>query len=307
MPSPGEAERYSALLFRGPRGLCQEYSLVLESKSIEHEVLPSADGYSVFVPPTRLAQAYEELSRYSAEREVRQRPAALRLFAGTLYGAAGYALVLLIVAYLAGRQVFHLDWFAAGALDSSLSAKGQWWRAVTALSLHRDPEHLLGNLLAGTVAGAAAGRLIGPGLAWSGGLAAAIMANLLEMAVSPPTHRAIGASTLVFALLGLITGLASVDSLTLRQRFWHRWSPVVAGIGLLAIFGSGGADPSQGVLPTTVDVLGHLLGFLMGIAGGWGIARLGLMHRARHAVQIVLGASALLVVSLAWLLALSGA
>ena len=64
-----------AVVFRGPKALCREYSLVLEARGIEHEVqapgLPDAGGSWIVTVPSALAhRAYDELTRYSAERSV---------------------------------------------------------------------------------------------------------------------------------------------------------------------------------------------------------------------------------------------
>jgi membrane associated rhomboid family serine protease len=302
---PALNEPAQATVFRGPRALCREYSLVLESKAIEHNVVESEGEWLLVVPVSQLRLAYEEIGRYSMERDTRRPPQRyIEPFGGAAYGTIGYAVILLLVAYAAGLQLFHADWFAVGALDSSAAARHQWWRAATALTLHVDQQHLLSNLLFGVLGGMAAGRMVGPGIAWAGGIGAAILANWVEMGISPPTHRAIGASTAVFAILGLITGLAWAERVNLRERRWHRWAPAIAGVCLLALTGGGGGDPREAAAPEHVDVLGHLLGFLFGTAGGWFIARADLARDRSTFRQVSSGAATALLVGAAWLLAL---
>ena len=144
-----------------------------------------------------------------------------------------YILILLLTAYCAGNGTFGADWLSLGSLDAG--ARGEWWRAVTALTLHLDQEHLLGNVLFGAVAGIAASRLLGPGVAWASILGAAVLANYTEILITPITHRAVGASTAVFAALGLLSGMAWRQRLTLRERLWYRWAPLIAGICLLTL------------------------------------------------------------------------
>ena len=105
-----------------------------------------------------------------------------------------------------------------------------------------------------------------------------------------------GASTAVFAALGLLAGMAWRERLTLRERLWYRWAPLIAGICLLTLLGAGNAH---------VDVLGHALGFILGIGVGWVHAQVGLPGNRGMRVQILSGACAVLVVITAWLLALS--
>ena len=297
METAAESVLASAVVYRGSHALCREFSLVLEAKGIEHEVRETGDAWLLTVAPASVHRAYEEISRYSAERGVpRSVPTSIEPFAGAGIGAFGYVLILLLTAYCAGAGLFGADWLSLGALDSG--AAREWWRAVTALTLHLDQEHLLGNLLFGVFAGMAAGRLLGPGVAWASILGAGALANYVEILIAPVTHRAVGASTAVFAALGLLAGLAWRQRLTLRERRWYRWAPLIAGICLLTLLGAGNAQ---------VDVLGHALGFLFGVGVGWVYARSGMPRSRGRGLQIATAAGAVVSIGAAWLLALSHA
>ena len=289
-----ESAPVPAVVFRGSKLLCREYSLVLEARGIEHETAADENSWVLSVPAGMRHRAYEELSRYSVERGVRRSPPeVVQPRAGAAIGLFVYVLILLLTAYCAGNAMFGADWLSLGALDAG--ARGEWWRAVTALTLHLDQEHLLGNVLFGAVAGTAASRLLGPGVAWASILGAAALANYAEIFVTPITHRAVGASTAVFAALGLLSGMAWRQRLTLRERLWYRWAPLIAGICLLTLLGAGSAH---------VDVLGHALGFLFGLGVGWLYARTGVLNNRTGGVQLISGLSALLVVCAAWAFAL---
>ena len=237
------------MVFRGSQLLCREYSLVLEARGIEHETQQDESSWVLSVPAEMRHRAYDELNRYSVERGVRRSvPEVVPPHSGALIGVFLYVLILLLTAYCAGNATFGADWLSLGSLDAG--ARGEWWRAVTALTLHLDQEHLLGNVLFGAVAGAAASRLLGPGVAWASILGAATLANYAEILITPITHRAVGASTAVFAALGLLSGMAWRQRLTLRERLWYRWAPLIAGMCLLTLLGAGSAH---------VDVLGHAL------------------------------------------------
>jgi rhomboid protease GluP len=158
-----------------------------------------------------------------------------------------------------------------------------------------DQEHLLGNVLFGAVAGAAASRLLGPGVAWASILGAATLANYAEILITPITHRAVGASTAVVAALGLLSGMAWRQRLTLRERLWYRWAPLIAGMCLLTLLGAGSAH---------VDVLGHALGFLFGLGVGWIYVRTGVPNNRDPRVQVIAGLGAVLTVCAAWAFAL---
>jgi membrane associated rhomboid family serine protease len=287
----------TAVVFRGSKPNCREFSLVLEARDIEHEVRDDGELWLLAVPPSLVHRAYEEISRYSSERSAPRRvPDKIEPFPGSAAGAAGYVLVLLATAYCAGISLFGADWLSAGALDAD--AAREWWRTVTALTLHLDQEHLLGNLLFGVAAGVAAGRLLGPGVAWASILGAGALANYTEALIAPAAHRAVGASTAVFATLGLIAGLAWRQRLTLRERRWYAAAPLIAGICLLTLLGAGNAH---------VDVFGHALGFSFGVGVGWLYARTGMPRNRGRRLQVAAGAAAALLVCAAWLLALGHA
>ena len=285
-----------ATVLRGSLRACAEAALVLAAKNIPYETMEFGDECELVVPLGELAAAREELERYALERApVRRARPVFTPFPGAEIGSGIYAALLMLVAYCAGIRAFGADWLARGALDSGPGAALEWWRAVTALTLHVDQEHLLGNLLFGVAIGGLAGRAFGPGIAWASILAAATIANYVDMLVSPATHRAIGASTAVFAALGLLVGFAWRHGLSLRDRFKYAYAPVFGGVALLALLGAGDQH---------VDVLAHALGFIAGVATGWLYSRLGIPRSRRRGLQNAAGAAALALVALAWALAL---
>jgi rhomboid protease GluP len=283
-------------VFRGSRSASAEAGLVLESKGVAYDCVWLDGEFVLLVAPAAADTAREELSRYALERRVvRRAPEIFVPFPGAAIGVVIYAVILLLVAYLNGIQAFGANWLDAGSLDARTGGGGEWWRAVTSLTLHLDQAHLLGNLLFGVGVGALAGRAFGPGVAWASVLAAGAAADYLDMLISPPAHRAAGASTAVFAALGLLVGFAWRHGLTLREQFKYRWGPLFAGVCLLALLGAGDEH---------VDVLGHALGFGSGTALGWLYSRARVPRSRSARVQIGAGAAALALIILAWFLAL---
>jgi membrane associated rhomboid family serine protease len=268
---------------------------VLDAKSLAHDLAEIDGEWAVTTAPSIAGIACEELAAYAAERRIRRdAPPVIQPFGGAAVGAIGYAAILLLVAYCAGIDLFGADWLSCGAV-SVHAGGGEWWRAVTALTLHLDQAHLLGNLLFGIGAGVLASRIFGPGLAWASILGAGAIGNYVEMLIAPLSHRAVGASTAVFAALGLLAGFAWRQRLTLGERRLYRWGPLIAGVSLLALLGAGTAQ---------VDVLGHLLGFLTGVGLGWVYARSALPRNRSAGVQLAAGCAAVALVFVAWALAL---
>lgn len=283
-------------VFSGTAPLCREFGLVLDAKGLGYDQIPSGDAWALVVAPAVAEAASLELARYAAER-VQRREVAVPFvaFGGSAMAAAVYAGILILTAYCAGIQAFEVDWLTAGALDAHAAAAGEWWRPVTALTLHLDQEHLLGNLLFGMGIGTLAARMFGPGWGWLCILSAGTAANVLDMWLSPAGHRAVGASTAVFAALGLLAGFGWGERRDLRERRLYRWGPLAAGVCLLALLGAGDEH---------VDVLGHLLGFVVGTALGWAFARATVPRTRSPWLQWVCGASAVALVATAWIAAL---
>lgn len=285
-----------AIVFRGPRAACLEFALVLEAKSIPYELLEPEPLGALAVTAEFETAAREELTRYAQERTIRREQApVLAPFAGAAAGSIGYALILLLIAYCAGIGLFGVDWLFVGALKQGLPGEPEAWRAITALTLHLDQAHLLSNLLFGIGVGAVVSSMFGPGVGWASILAAGALGNYLEMLIAPPDHRAVGASTAVFAALGLLSGFGWRRQWTLRERWMYRLAPLIAGACLLTLLGAGTEH---------VDVVGHLLGFVSGVALGWVYARTGMPRSRQARLQWLAAGAAILVIAVAWLTAL---
>jgi len=171
---------------------------------------------------------------------------------------------------------------------------GEGWRAVTALTLHIDARHLLGNVLFGSILGLLATQALGVGVTWLAILVGGILGNIANALLQPATHSSVGASTAVFAALGLLVTLALLHARHRRIGAW-KLGPLVAGALLLAWTGMGGER---------TDVLAHVMGLVSGLVVGVGcgfIPREQLENTALQLVALGLAAGILIV---AWGVAL---
>jgi len=276
------------------RNACEERGFVLHAVGIPSQVVWLGRGWALVVPATHFSIALAHLDQWARENPPRRRPMPPEpLHRGAWLGSGAYAAVLLLVGYLAGGLALAADWLTAGALVAGPTRAGEYWRAVTALTLHLDVGHLLANLGFGTVFGWLAGQLLGAGVAWATVLAAASAANLLNAFLQPATHSSVGASTAVFATLGMLAAYSWRRRRDPGDRWAYRWAPLVAGVILLGFTGAGGER---------TDVLAHLTGFAMGALAGVAHARLRVP--GGQATQWLAGALALASLVLAWRLAL---
>jgi membrane associated rhomboid family serine protease len=268
---------------------------VLHALGIPSQTAWNGRDWSLVVAAEHEREARSQLRRYERENPPRRAPVPPEpLHARAWLGSAGYAAVVLLVGFLAGDGVLRLDWLDAGSLRAAPVRDGEWWRAITALTLHLDVGHLLANLGFGTVFGLLAGQLLGPGIAWAAVLVAASAANLLNAWIQPAMHSSVGASTAVFATLGLLAAYAWRKRSGGPERRAYRWAPLIAGVFLLAFTGAGGEN---------TDVLAHLTGFVAGVVAGvllasWRVPRSAL-------AQTTAGVFSLAAIGVAWAIALA--
>jgi len=241
-----------------------DHGLVVLAMGLPYCLLPVDGGYQLLVELVQLAAVREQLARFDREsvgwppRPVLPEPATHHLApGGPLIWAVGVASV-----FWAQRE-WPDSLEAAGELEpQALFAGGEWWGPLTALFLHGDLAHLLSNLLTGTLVFAVVGATFGRRQGWLLLALAAVAANTAVAALSfPGPYRSIGASTAVFAGLGLLTGGAvRVAWRSAPPRRWRAvFVPLAAGLTLLGLHGAGGMR---------TDVAAHVAGFGAGFVAG---------------------------------------
>ncbi|MFP4392259.1 MAG: rhomboid family intramembrane serine protease [Desulfohalobiaceae bacterium] len=190
-----------------------------------------------------------------------------------------------------------IPWQELGRLEVLAVQKGQWWRLVTALTLHADLPHVLGNICIGGIFIIQLCRSVGSGLGWFLVLLSGILGNLSNFFVQDSTHVSLGGSTAVFGAVGLLAGLRSLQGAD--QDLRRELLPLAAGLGLLALLGLGSNQ--------NIDVWAHIMGFFWG--GTLGLVLGQSMSKGgwpRPAWDAPLGLAALFIVFFSWWQALQG-
>jgi rhomboid protease GluP len=276
-----------------------ELALVLTARGVPFQRQPGSRGWELWVPLGEAPAAATELTLYRHENagQVGTRP--LEEVGEGRAGVLWYVATLLAVFFALYANLFSRDWLGAGRLEAGPLLAGEWWCAITALTVHRELDHLAGNLAFGAFYGYFVGRYLGVGFGWLAVLLAASGANAFNAWVQSPAHRAIGASTAVFAALGVLVTYTWRRGY-LRDTPWRaRIAPIVAGLGLLAFTGTAGAN---------TDLGGHLFGFIAGLGAGLAIARFAPVEWLKKArVQRLAGAVAALLLAAAWAVGLRAA
>ena len=279
---------------------CFEARLVLMAAGIAAEAVSREGTWLLVVARENQDVAIAELDAYQNENSdlAPRRRTAAPVFEGATPAVFLYAVVLMFVAVLAAKSAFGFEWFQAGRMHSGSVVAGEWWRMITALTLHLDAAHLMGNLLFGSVFGLLAGRSLGGGVAWLGIVIAGAMGNGMNAWAQAAAHTSIGASTAVFAALGMIVSHGLRRWASAQDKPFKRWSPLIGGVLLLAFTGVGGER---------TDVLAHVTGFVAGLLIGWAGSRLPDRWLASRWVQSVAGVSAITLIAVAWIVGLGAA
>lgn len=243
-----------------------ERALVVLAMNRDCRVRADPEGFVLEVEPGDAAPVAEELALYEGERtEVRPVPEAVGYSPG-LEVALLWALAL---GFVFLRQVADPS-LADRFMNSTVGVlgEGEWWRPFTALFLHADAGHLLGNVAIGGFFCLMVATTFGPWRGWGLILLCGYLGNLLNAWLhAPGPFFSLGASTATFGALGLVVGHGLVAVLrTHRMREMKRLLvPLGVGLGLFGWFGIGGAD---------TDVSAHLLGAGCGVVLGAAVTSL---------------------------------
>lgn len=278
--------------------------LAVAAMQAPHWILRHGDGFAICVEPIWADRVARELGRYEAEREKRGdepaqdvvvNPGALawRKFSPISLWMCGWILTALYGVELAGPKW----WLDRGTAASREIMQGEWWRVITALTLHANLGHLGANLAAGLVYAGLLLPIFGTGWTWVMIVAAGGAGNWLNAwGHRDAEHLSIGASTAVFGALGLLVGAQCMTRVIALRVIKARelLLPIGAGLGLLAYLGVGDVQ---------TDYTAHFFGLIAGVPLGAFAIRMRLGERTPPRLQSVLAWAAAGVVMACWALA----
>jgi len=265
--SPSEVPSLPGWSALGPvptHSKADEWRFVLRAVNIASWSSIAPDGtIYLMVPSAMRARAARELDEYEVEQhERRTRPTTrdVPLHPYSWWGVAAVALMMaffLVTGPLQDRSV----WFQHGIADTNQILAGAVEQTVTALTLHTDAAHVLGNAMVGGLFLTAVHRRYGAGLGTFVVIGAGAVGNLLNAMSYGHDHRSLGASTAVMAALGVLASAQFVRNQRERPGFktMLAWAPVAGGLALLGTFG---AAPHS-------DLRAHGFGFLAGFLLGF--------------------------------------
>jgi len=275
------------------------WQLTLQARGLSSQFTPLARGWRLFVREPDYDSALSELQLFEVENRDWPPVSAIPSAAADAWPTATVLAALALFHNLIRLDLFVLPgapwiWLRQGAASVAAIRDGQWWRLLTALTLHSDGQHLAGNLLIGGVFAFCLCRRLGNGPAWLLILVGGTLGNAGNSLLQPLHHSSVGASTAVFATVGILAALRLPEMKQSSGRTWLL--PLLSGLALLGLLGTSGEQTDLGA---------HLCGFLAGLLLG-AMAAPRLAHTLPNPLLgRLLGLTSLLLVILAWYAALT--
>lgn len=243
-----------------------DHGLVVLAMGLSYWLVGTADRFVLLVDARAYDAVVYQLALFDQEsngwppRPPKQTAPRIRTPAYTPFL---WALFLVLVFLLQARWPGVLESWGASE-PQALFERGEWWRPVTALFLHGGLAHLLSNAGAGLFVFTSVLTTLGLARGWLLLLAASIGGNILAAAAHfHVAYQSIGASTAVFAGIGLLTGNATREAVRNAggfQSFKPVFAPLAAGLVLLGLLGAG---------DVRTDVIAHATGFFCGLLLGF--------------------------------------
>ena len=253
----GFNEKMLVLLFQNLNSKeADTYGLILSAAGIFFQTRKEKSGWQISVHDHDETEALFHVQKFIDENarmpeKVNTLPIAekIQIFNGV------WVAVLIMVVYIAvgdNREMF-TDIYGASA--SKIMA-GEMYRTVTALLLHADTVHLIGNMVGIALFGAVVCAINGAGVGWLMILFSGCFGNYLNALLYQSHHTAVGISTAIFGAVGMMATYQFWNKFRQSGERYKAWLPIAGGIALLGILGSGEGR---------VDIMAHLFGFCCGI------------------------------------------
>ena len=272
-----------------------ERALVILAMGLGYWMFKEADDFVLCVEVRHLVKVSRELEKFELENPRRVRVS--ERITPARSSVSLFVFVWMMSLFFLVQLNQPESWTNKGTASSeAILHQGEFWRTITALTLHADLEHLCANLAAGLLFARFLLPILGTGLTWSSILFAGALGNYLNAwGYRETPHFSIGASTAVFGALGLLVACQTLFLLRedRRIRHWEMILPLGAGLALLAWLGRGDAQ---------TDYMAHFWGLTAGIIIGAVLIRFKLNDRLLSGWQKILAVLAVAVPLGAWAL-----
>jgi membrane associated rhomboid family serine protease len=229
--------------------------LVLSSEGISFRFFTNLSGrFEILVWENDLERALQSVEQYYEENEpTEKKELFIEKFNKTTSGLF-VSLVLFYVHSETGSGAYHRDMVNRLGSSAEKILDGEIFRCSTALFIHADYEHLLGNMAGIGIFCTAVVSITGIGTGWFMILCSGIIGNFLNALFYKSHHVSIGASTAVFGAIGILGAFRTTRLIKEKGLQTKAFLPMGAGLSLLALLGSS----------EYTDITAHLFGYMTG-------------------------------------------
>jgi rhomboid protease GluP len=178
-----------------------------------------------------------------------------------------------------------------GRFSAAEVLNGDWYRLITAQTLHTDDAHLFSNVVSLFLFMSLTTPALGYGYTWLIILLGGALGNLLNALLYQTGHYSIGASTAVFSAIGIFSVIGIKEKVIIHKSLKSIYVPLIGALGLFAMLGS---NPNS-------DVFAHLFGLVSGVI--MGILSLPMINSKTsqyHALQFILFSVFFITIFLSW-------
>ncbi len=267
-----------------------DWSLVLASQDIEHTIESMDEAWTLVMSGVDADRAAAAIRAYEQENATVWRHEVK--WTGLLFDwrSVFWWVFVGVMFWLSTEVRPELREF--GVFKSVRFLHGEWWRAVTAVTLHADATHFALNAATGTLLLGLVMGCFGAGRGLLISLLCGAGANAIEALLQPKGYNGLGASGMVMASLGLLAAQSMFERHTSAREWIGRG--VIAAFLLFTLIG----------FDVKSDVLAHLLGFANGIVCGVVICLVDRRLKRRPSVDLVAGIITAGLVASCWALAI---
>lgn len=270
-----------------------EWSLVLNALAIEHILSKEDDGWMLKIDLELLSRGENEIAIY--QEEVKNH------LPKSVEPVEYYPVSkILIISFFLALLLFHIFvnlsgsdfYYDKGMLSTQKILDGEWWRAITALTLHADFQHFAMNAVFGSIFIYVLSYMTGTRFALSLTIISGFYGNLINAFLHKYDFRSLGLSTAVFGTLGLLLGMQLFGKFRLEKS-----AQKVVLISTLLFFSLFGIGTER------VDTGAHLFGLLSGVVIGgvtsfWDVVR----YKGFNWFNHILFACTMTVLVICWLI-----
>lgn len=237
-----------------------EIELLLLARKIPYTKADELSGFQLVVLKSRSEFAMREISDYIDENQ-NWPPAPLRHEKSIFKFSWLHLLVWLAMAVFHRKTSIFSSlaaWREKGRAAAHLILEGEFYRTVTALTLHVDDAHMISNFVSLLFFSMGVNFFVGPGVSLWLILCSGLLGNYWNAMFYQAGHYSVGASTAVFGALGILGVFGARKYLKSKHHRKEFFIPIVAALGLFAVLGTS---------PDT-DVMAHFFGLLAGVLMG---------------------------------------